>query len=193
LVPWIHSLISHVGGNFLILFQLGDNIFTAHDALEQHVDVRVGAFPTLVVWVKVLRFEDGSPGHTIASKALLLQNLCVIQQNVDLARIAKVRPVAHPAENIHSRESLSFELGVKDDCHFLIVEVFEEKARANWEASSKSRIGLLHHLVHLLLVAKQQHASVISRDILHFGNDSVDDGGLVGIGRAVQAICFVND
>ena len=189
MVPWIHSLIPHVGGNVLILFQLGDNVSTAHNSLEQHLNVRVGAFSTLVVWVEVLRFEDGSPGHTIASKALLLQNLCVVQQNVDLARIAKVRPVAHPAENVQgdassllrSGESLGFELGVKDDCHFLIVEVFEEKARADWEASSKSRIGLLHHLVHLLLVAKQQHASVISRDILHFGNDGVDDGGLVGI------------
>ena len=62
LVPWIHSLIPHVSGNVLILFQLGDDVSTAHNTLEQHLNVRVGAFSTLVVWVKVLSFENGRPG-----------------------------------------------------------------------------------------------------------------------------------
>jgi hypothetical protein len=190
LVPWIHSLVSHVGGNVLILFQLGDNVSTAHNTLEQHLNVRVGAFSTLVVWVKVLSFENGRPGYTaVTSKALLLQDLCVVQQNVDLARVAEVGPVAHAAEDIQGnapsllcgRKGLSLELGIKDDRHFFIVEVLEQKARADGEASGESRVGLLHHLFHLLLIAKQQHASVVSGDILHFSNNGVDDGSLVRI------------
>jgi hypothetical protein len=189
LVPWIHSLVSHVGGDILILFQLGDNISTAHNSLEQHLDVCIGAFRALVVWVEVFRFENGRPGYSIASKALLLQDLRIVQQNVDLASVAKIWPVAHAAEDIQgdapslfcSRERLSLELSVEDDCHFLVAEVFEEKARGDGEASGESRIGLLHHLFHLLLIAKQQHASVVSGNILHLGDDGVDDGSLVRI------------
>jgi hypothetical protein len=119
----------------------------------------------------------------------LLQDLCVVQQNVDLARVAKVGPVAHAAEDIQGhapsilcgRKGLTLELGIKDDRHFFIVEVLEQKARADGEASGESRVGLLHHLFHLLLIAKQQHASVVSGDILHFSNNGVDDGSLVRI------------
>jgi hypothetical protein len=189
LVPRIHSLVSHVGGDVLILFQLGDNISTAHNSLEQHLDVCIGAFRALVVWVEVFRFENGRPGYSIASKALLLQDLRIVQQNVDLASVAKIWPVAHAAEDIQgdapslfcSRERLSLELGVKDDRHFCIVEVFKEKPGVDGEAPRKSGIRLLHHFFHLVLVAKQQHASVVSGNILHLGDDGVDDGSLVRI------------
>jgi hypothetical protein len=189
LVPWIHSLVSHVGGDVLILFQLGDNISTAHNSLEQHLDVCIGAFRALVVWVEILGFENGRAGYTIACKTLLLQDLRIIQQNVDLASVSKIWPVAHPAKNIQgdassllcSREILGLELSVEDDCHFLIAEVLEQKARADGEASGESRVGLLHHLFHLLLIAKQQHTSVVSGDILHFGNDGVDHCSLVRV------------
>jgi hypothetical protein len=174
----------------LILFQLGDNTLAAHNTFEQHLNICVSAFSTLVVWVKVLRFENGRPGYTIASKTLLLHDLRVVQENVNLASIAKIRPVAHSSKDVQgdassllrSRELLGLELSVEDDCHFLIVEVFEEKAGANGKASGESRVGFLHHLFHLLLVAKEQHASVVSRNILHFSNNGVDHGGLVRIG-----------
>ena len=189
MVSWVHALVSHVGGNVLILFQLGDNTLASHDTFEQHLNVRVGTLSTLVVWVEVLGFENGRPGYSIASKTLLLHQLRIIQKDVDLASIAKIGPVAHSAQNIQgdapslfcSRERLSLELSVEDDCHFLVAEVFEEKARGDGEASRESGIGLLHHLFHLLLIAKQQYTSVISGDILHLGNDGVDYGGLVGI------------
>ena len=189
LVPWIHSLIPHVSGNVLILFQLGDDTLTAHDSSEQHLDIRVGTFSALVVWVKVLRFENSRPGYSITSKALLLPRLRIVQQNVDLASIAKIGPVAHSTKDVQgdascllrSRERLCLDLGIEDDCHFLVGEVFEEETGVDGEASGESWIGLLHHLFHLVLVTMQQHASVVPGNVLHFGNNGIDYGGLVRI------------
>ena len=189
MVPWIHALVPHVGGNVLILFQLGDNTLAADNSFEKHFNVRVGALRALVIRVKVLRFKDSRPGYTIASKALLLHDLRIIQENVDLASVAEIGPVAHPIKDVQgdasgfsrSGESLGLELSIKDDSHFLVAEVFEQKSGADGKAPGESRVGLLHHFLHLLLVAKQQYASVVSRNILHFGNDGVDNSGLVGI------------
>lgn len=189
LIPWIHALVPHIGGNVLILFQLGDNTLTAHNSFEKHLNVGVGALRAIVVRVKVLRLEDGRPGYTIASKALLLHGFRIIQQNVNLASVAEVGPVAHPTKDVQgdasgfsrSGESLGLELSIKDDSHFLVAEVFEQKSGADGKAPGESGVGLLHHLLHLLLVAKQQYAPVVSRNILHFGNDGVDNSGLVGI------------
>lgn len=118
-----------------------------------------------------------------------MPNLCIIEQDVNLACVAKVRPVAHTAEDFQrdtsaslcGHERLSLQLSIKNCSHLFVVKIFEQETRIDGEASGESWVDVLHHLFHLLFVAKEQHAAIVSGDALDLGDDGVDYGSLVGI------------
>jgi hypothetical protein len=168
---------------------------------EKLLDVRAGTLRALVVGIEVLYLEQGRPGYAVESEALLLLNFGVVEEHVGLARVAKVRAVAHTAEDIQSdapiclgsRELLNFQLSVEDGNHSIVVAVFKEETRVDGEAPGEPGFDVLHHLLHLFHVAQEQDATVISGHTLDFGDDCIDHSGLVRIECAVEAISFGDD
>lgn len=137
----------------------------------------------------------------ITSKALLLTHLGVVKQDIDLASIAEVGSVTHAREYLQCNgvgfgccdETLRLQLHVKDGGQLTVSKVLEEEARVNWEASGESRVDLLHHLLHLLLVSEKDHATVVAWNVLHLRHDGVDDGDFEDVFRIAQTVCFVDD
>jgi hypothetical protein len=105
------------------------------DSTEQFLDIGASTCRALEIGIEIFSFENRCPGYAIATEALLLPDFGIVEQNVNLACIAKVRAVAHAAEHLQrntptsfcGHEMLSLQLGVKDSSHLIIVEIFEEE------------------------------------------------------------------
>lgn len=164
-------------------------MIASDDPTEELLDISTSTCRTLEIGIEVFRLEDSCHVYAIAFETFLLPNLGVVEQNVNLACIAKVRAVTHAAEDfqcnaptsLRGHERLSLQFSVKDSSHLIIVEVFEEETRIDGKAPGKSGIDVLHHLFHLLFVAEEEHAAVVAGDALDFGDDGIDYRSLVRI------------
>lgn len=67
----------------------------ADNAFKECLKIAGRILCSLVVGIKVLCFQYGVGSDTFSSNALLLSHLGVIEQNVDLTRVAKVGSVSH--------------------------------------------------------------------------------------------------
>ena len=120
----------------MVAFHLIDDLVTSHDSLEKHLDVGDCTLRSLIVGIEILSLKDRSPGNAIASKALLLPHLRVVEQYVDSSCITKVWPIAHAPEHFQRNaaplrsgyEGLRLQLRIEDDSHLSVGKIFEEKA-----------------------------------------------------------------
>jgi hypothetical protein len=142
---------------------LRNDSFATDDSAEELLDIGASTRRTLEIGIEVFCFENRCPGYAIASEALLLTDLGIVEQDINLTSVAKVGAVAHTAEHLQrntptslrGHEMLSLQLGVKDSSHLVIIEIFEEETGVDGEPPGESGIDVLHHLFHLLFVAKE--------------------------------------
>src|SRR4051794_38469084 len=92
-------------------------------------------------------------------------------------------------------ETNVLQLELKDLTDLSIVEVFKHKRRLHWETPSKSRVNVPKHLLHLVLVSQQKHATILTRSTLNLSDNRVDDSSFVRItcSATSQHIGLVND